>query len=281
MGRYKSSSLLFISTILIAWSLQPLEAALPSVLGWRTLDSGFSVVEIDASRQAPSGSLKITVLKIDPRWYSFKVLSSTEHDSVNLTAKEWCRSKKFVAAVNAGMYAKDFRTHIGYLKNYSHVNNPRVQSNYKAMLAFNPKTSAVPAIQIYDLTCRDLASFKNQYNTLVQSIRMVSCTRENVWSNQNMRSSIACMAMDSTGKALILFSESPCAVHDFIDALLSLPLAISTALYLEGGAPASLYVSLKGTEISRNGVYEMPDETHRTFSFPQSLPHVIGVARKK
>ena len=39
------------------------------------------------------------------------------------TAREWCGTYNLTAAINAGMYNDDYRTHTGYLSDNNHVNS--------------------------------------------------------------------------------------------------------------------------------------------------------------
>jgi len=54
------------------------------------------------------------------------------------TAREWCETHKLTAAINAGMFAENYRTHVGYLKFRDHLNNSHINS-YQSVMAFDPK----------------------------------------------------------------------------------------------------------------------------------------------
>jgi hypothetical protein len=68
-------------------------------------------------------------------------------------------------------------------------------------------------------------------------------------------------------------------VHDFAEVLLSLPLSIKTAMYLEGGPQASLYLSTPKMMLERNGIWEGFEE-NGPFQFSLPIPNVLGVVRK-
>ena len=51
-------------------------------------------------------------------------------------------------------------TNVGYMKNFSHVNSPRLGTNYNAVLAFNRVDATVPDVQIIDLKCQDFGRLK-------------------------------------------------------------------------------------------------------------------------
>ncbi len=145
-------------------------------------------------------------LKSIPEKYSFKLMSASENGGRKLTVKEWCEKYGLVAAFNAGMYQEDGITSVGYMKNFKHINNGRLNKN-KAVLAFNPVDSSVPEIQIIDRECQDFESLKGKYQTFVQSIRMVSCEQQNVWSPQTAAWSTLAIGMDKSDKVLIIFSQ--------------------------------------------------------------------------
>ena len=246
---------------------------------WRRIDDGLHLVAFDAPQKSTAGDSKITVLKIDPKNYALKLLSASENGNRTLTAKQWCEQHKLVAAINAGMYQADGVTHVAYLRNFAHVNNPR-QTKDKAFIAFNRTSATVPEIQIIDTQYQDLPAMSAQYNTLIQNIRAVCAKRENVWTQQPRTWSIALLGMDENGNVLFLFTRSPYSMHDFVDMLLALPISLHNAAYLEGGPPATLYLSANGVEMELVGSYETgvfeTDSNRRAWP----LPNVIGVVRR-
>jgi hypothetical protein len=247
---------------------------------WKKMNEGLSLAEFDPPQKPLIKDSKIVILKIDPQYYSFKLLCASELGKIRLTAKEWCKRYGLLSAINAGMYQKDGLTNVGYMKNFSHVNNPRLNSTYKAVLAFNRVEPAVPEIQIIDLKCQDFDAVKSRYQTFVQNIRMISCTQENVWVKQDRMWSLAVLGMDKGGNALFIFSETPYSGHDFNTLLLSLPLSIYNAMYLEGGPEASLYFSGHGVELDQSGTYETGLNKSPVRPGARSIPNIIGITRK-
>ena len=55
------------------------------------------------------------------------------------------------------------------------------------------------------------------------------------------------------GNALFIFTESHYSGYDFANIVLSLPISIYNAMYLEGGPEANLYFSTKDIEFERIG----------------------------
>lgn len=246
---------------------------------WKDLDQGLALAEFEVSSQNTTNHSRIFVLRVDPARFSFKLLCAKEHGKERFTTREWSRQYGLIAAVNAGMYQQDGLTHVGFMKNFKHINN-RWVSRDNAVLAFNPTDSDLPEVQIIDRECQDFESLKGRYQTLIQGIRMISCDRRNVWSPQPDRWSTAAVGMDDSGKVLFLFGQTPLSVHDFINVLLSLPIAIKNAMYLEGGPQASLYVSANGVEVDKNGSLESAFDDSDAIRIIFQIPNVIGVVRK-
>ncbi|MDY0040752.1 MAG: phosphodiester glycosidase family protein [Desulforhabdus sp.] len=235
------------------------------------MDDGLFLGELVGQNESDQNPLKITILKIDPAKHSFSLLCASELKGEKLTIKERAQKFNLIAAINAGMYQTDELTSVGYMKNFNHVNNPKV-NGYKAVLAFNRIDQSVPPIQIIDRECQDYAALRSKYRTLFQGIRMISCEGKNVWKQQPDKWSTAAVGIDKEGNALFIFCQTPSSVHDLINVLLALPISIHNAMYLEGGPPASFYLVDAGVELKLQG---FPN-----FDFTGPIPNVLGVAAK-
>jgi uncharacterized protein YigE (DUF2233 family) len=246
---------------------------------WRELEDGLLIGEFESLKEHRSSNAKILVLKIDPRKYSFKLLSASENEGKKMTLREWSEKHGLIAAFNAGMYQEDGITSVGYMKNFKHINNGRLNKN-KAVLAFGAIDADIPEIQIIDRECQNFENLKGKYRTFVQSIRMVSCDQQNVWSPQATAWSTLAIGMDKSNKVLVFFSQQPYAVHDLIEILLSLPLSLYNAMYLEGGPQASLYLSAKNITLEKCGNWEASPGSHSAFQVSWPIPNVIGIVRK-
>jgi len=242
---------------------------------WKEADEGLLVAEFESVFN--NDPYEITVVKIDPQSYSFQLLCATELGKESLTTKEWALKYQMLAAVNAGMFQQNGLTSVGFMKNFGHVNNPRL-SNANTILAFNPVDENFPEIQLVDRECQDFNYFRQKYQSFVQSIRMISCNQQNVWSRQDSKWSTLAVAMDTQGNILFLFNRTPLSVHDFIEILLSLPLSLKSAMYLEGGPQASLYLSTSSMTLERYGVWGGLEKN--PLPFPLAVPNVIGISKK-
>jgi hypothetical protein len=246
---------------------------------WRAVDDGLAIGEFEPQQRFGLNNTKILVLKIDPEKYSFKLMSASEYGGGKMTMKEWCMKYGLVAAFNAGMYQVDGTTSVGYMKNFKHINNGRLNKN-KAVLAFNPVDSSVPEIQIIDRECQDFENLKGKYRTFVQSIRMVSCEQQNVWSPQTAAWSTLAIGLDKSRKVLIVFSQQQYSVHDLIEILLSLPISLYNAMYLEGGPQASLYLSTTNMTIEKVGRWEGSPDSDNPLRVSWPIPNVLGIVKK-
>jgi len=242
---------------------------------WKEADEGLLVAEFESVFD--NDPYEVTVVKVDPERYSFQLLCATEHGKESLTVKEWALKYQMLAAVNAGMFQENGLTSVGFMKNFGHVNNPRL-SKANTILAFNPVGENLPEIQLIDRECQDLNDLRQKYQSFVQSIRMISCSRQNVWSRQDSKWSTLAVAMDTQGNILFLFNRTPLSVHDFIEILLSLPLSLKSAMYLEGGPQASLYLSTSSMTLERYGVWGGLEKN--PLPFPLAVPNVIGISKK-
>jgi hypothetical protein len=271
------SSLLVLTTIL-GLVLCP-HVILSGEDSWKKVDEGLYVREFTPPDVSRTDNPKVIIVKIAPGFYSFKLLCASEHGKTKMTVKQWCQKHNLISAINAGMYQEDGIRNVGYMRNFSHLNNPRLNNTYKAVLAFNPSESTLPEIQIIDLKCQEFEKLKDKYQTLIQNIRMISCQQENVWRKQDKAWGQAVFGIDKSGNALFIFTESRYSGYEFANILLSLPISIYNAMYLEGGQEANLYFAGKGIEFERIG---RPASLNENDNLPiaRSIPNVVGIAKK-
>lgn len=248
---------------------------------WRKLDQGLYLGVFKAPQKSPVGDSRVTVLKINPGSYDFDIYCASRYGKKRRTSREWSLEFGLTAAINAGMYAADHLTSVGYLKSGNHLNNPRLSKKYNSIFACGALSDDVPPAQIIDLKCQDFSSLKKKYRSFTQSIRMINCHQKNVWQQQPRKWSIAALGMDAEGNILLIHCRSPYSVYDFNNILLKLPLKIYTAMYLEGGPEASLYFRIPGEERELVGSYETDFLPSNGNSVAWQIPNVIGVRRKK
>ena len=85
--------------------------------GWKQLVPETDIQVLNANKSSSVGDSKITFMRIDPQLWElvFAGISQQEEEG-GKKGLEWCETHKFTAAINAGMFATDYETHVGYLK---------------------------------------------------------------------------------------------------------------------------------------------------------------------
>ena len=141
---------------------------------WQLLAPGMNLGTFSASRPSSSGDSLITVLRIDPALWSLEFVGLSLNDEWGgRTAKQWSKAHHLTAAINAGMYGTDHRTHVGYLRFREHLNNDNVNA-YKSVAAFDPRRDGLPQFRIFDLDSPGVSmeTILQDYTSLVQNLRL-------------------------------------------------------------------------------------------------------------
>ena len=247
---------------------------------WQILQKGLAFGVFPAPRPSETGDSMVRVLRIDPKYFKLRLLNaSAPKHGRSLTAREWCRRNGLVATINASMYQKDLKASVSLMRTKSHVNNPRLSKDM-TILAFDRKTMEAPPIKIIDRQCEDFNVWKKKYGSFVQSIRMISCTGENVWTQQPNKWSTAAIGIDHQGRILFIHVRSPYSTHDLINMLQELPLNISRAMYAEGGPEAQLYIKSGSQELEFVGSYEIDFSQSKGNRFARPIPNVLGISKR-
>lgn len=248
---------------------------------WLEVEEGLFIGRFPATQKSIIGDSKITIIKISPCLYSFNLLCVGELNHPNLTVKEWCGKYNLIGAINAGMYQQDYRSNVGYMKNFTYTNNATINSKYFSVAAFNPVDAVIKPFQIFDIDTKDMNEIISNYDTVIQNLRLIKKPSQNRWARQNKKWSEAALGQDTLGNVLFIFSRSPYSMYDFNHILLNLPIHLSCAQHLEGGPEASLYFSYKDIKIEEVGSYETDfTESHENTSF-WPIPNVIGFVKKE
>ena len=248
---------------------------------WRELAKGLDLGQFKVNESTVAGDSTIVILRIDPAEWELKLVSASEMEEPRgMTAKQWCAKYDLVAAINAGMFQKDYRTHVGFMKSRTHTNSAH-RVKYLSAAAFDPLRQGLPLFRIFDLDQDEFDSVTARYGSVIQNIRMINRKRENRWSDQPKKWSEVALGEDDAGRALFIFCRSPYRMIDFDRILLSLPIGLVCAQHLEGGPEASLYLRWGEEEIELSGSYEtlFTENDNNHLSWP--VPNIIGVARKK
>ncbi|MFC1820978.1 hypothetical protein ACFLZG_07855, partial [Thermodesulfobacteriota bacterium] len=118
--------------------------------GWRKLDEGLYFGEFKPNKKSQICDNEINIIKIEPEFYSFTLLSASEHGYKLRTLKQWCSQFGLRAAINASMYQIDYLKSTGYMRNYRHINNPHINKSLGSLMAFNPVDPSFQDVRIID-----------------------------------------------------------------------------------------------------------------------------------
>jgi len=170
----------------------------------------------------------------------------------------------------------------GYMRNYKYLNNPYINPAYGAFLCFNPVDASLPEVQIVDRRLqKDWRSVIKRYNTVVQNYRMISKGKKVGWPQRGEIYGSAAIGMDKDNHVLFILSRSPFSTHDLIHILLSLPIHIKSAMYVEGGPEATLHIRIGHKASSFVGTCESDPTVPEDIKSLQRIPNVIGVVKRK
>jgi len=248
--------------------------------GWRQLDRGLEFGTFAAPQAAAVGDSLVRVLRIDLNYYQLRLLNASQFkNGVPLTPKQWCRRNGLTAAINSSMYRTDFKTSVSLMRTKIHTNNPRLSKDM-TILAFDRQRDDVPRAKIIDRECDDFHVWQQKYGTLVQSIRMISCTGKNVWKPQQRRWSTSAIGIDKEDRILFIHVRSPYSTHDLINMLQKLPLNILRAMYTEGGPQAQLHIKSGATEFAFTGSYDTHSAQSNEGAIAWPLPNVVGISKR-
>ena len=182
----KSRNRVFLSFLLLYFILEGIcfaELSKKAAI-WKNLEPGLDIGFLAAPKKSILGDSLIRVLRADPKFFALKLLnSSSSKTKKRFSVKKWVNQNSLVAGINASMYQKNQISSVSFMKTGKHVNSTWVSKD-KTILAFDPIDKNKPPVKIIDRECEDFSSLRKQYTSLIQSIRMVSCKGENVWSPQ-------------------------------------------------------------------------------------------------
>ena len=260
-------------------SASPLQAA---DLPWKALEPGIEYATAEAPGPRPlslSIDDHIHLVRIDPQVRSVEAVMTGAGDGRPRTAAEWCRERHLAVAINMGMYETDRRSNTGYARRPKYVNNGHWAAKYKSALGFGPLKSSAPALVMADLDDTSAKARLADFGTVIQNLRLIQSGRT-VWAKQERRWSEAAVAVDRQGRLLFIFSRYPYTMKELTDILLALPLAIESAMHMDGGPPASLSIHAGGVNLDLNGSFETGALESDAVPAQSPIPNVLGVRRR-
>lgn len=253
----------------------------PSVaaVDWRTLAKGMDLATIVTHQRSEVGDSRIVILRIDPTLWDMELLGSgLTKESGARSAKTWCQEGGLTACINAGMFAPDFRTHLGYLRSQEHSGTPGTNA-YQSIAAFDPRRGDLASFRMFDLDVPGVTvdSIVRDYASAVQNLRLIKRPGSNRWGRQDKRWSEAALGEDSQGRILFIFCRTPFSMNELNRELLESGVGIVAAQHLEGGPEAQLYVKVGGTELELVGSFETGFQESDKNDVAWPVPNVLGV----
>jgi hypothetical protein len=245
---------------------------------WQTLAPGMELKFVTPHGASGSNSA-ITILRIDPKRWELALLgTSLTGEAAGHTAREWCLKGKFTAAINAGMFSTDGKSHIGYMRSGEHVNSSK-RNSYQSVAAFNPRDGGMAAFRIFDLDAPGVSfeTILKDYGAVVQNLRLIKRASVNAWPSQDKKWSEAALGEDDGGRILFIFLREPFSMHDLNQELLGAGIGIVAAQHLEGGPEAQLYFRAGGVEKEMFGSYGASLQPSGENTIPWPIPNVLAV----
>lgn len=248
---------------------------------WQKLDRGMELTYVTFSPASDYGDSRIAVIRVDPDYWSLHLsLAPSEDRHERKTAKEWSQDEGYALVINAGMYHRNNR-HDGFLQYRNRIVNSET-NHYQSILAIHPRKADVSRFSLIDLDHPSVTieTLREQYESLLQNLRLVRHPGENRWSQQSRRWSEAALGEDKKGRMLFIFARSPLSMFDFNRILLKSNIGLIAAQHLEGGPPAQLYVHVNGEEHEWFGSYETGVKEDDDMDTPWGIPNVLGLRRR-
>jgi hypothetical protein len=248
-------------------------------VAWRSLGPGAEYAAVPLLPKPAIGDGGVLhVVRVDPTLASIRARVAAQLGGRPRTAREWCDEPQIVAAINAGMYDRDLSTHIGFLRVGNRIESGRWVSKYSSILLLGARHPNLPVATIRDLAPAARAADFDDYDSVVQNLRLIREPAINVWTQSARRWSEAAIAVDRQGRILLLFCRSPFTMHDFNALLTALPLGVVRAMHAEGGPEASLSVHGPGIELDLAGSYETGFNAGDDNGGQWPLPNVVTVS---
>lgn len=238
---------------------------------------------VTAKKSSSVGDSRIVILRMDPHQWQLEAAGiSQTGESSGHTARGWSQSRNFSAAINAGMFAADYKTHLGYMGSSAHVNNSH-PNDYQSVAAFEPRDSqSLPRFRIFDLDSRGIhfQDILQNYSSALQNLRLVKRPALNRWSQQDRKWSEAALGEDDSGRILFIYSRSPFSMHDLNNEVLAAGIGLVAAQHLEGGPEAQLYLHVGAAELEMYGSCETAFRENDTNSAAWAVPNILGVRQR-
>ena len=201
-------------------------------------------------------SIDILTISINPDKYNLEIYNSSNKES---SLKDISVKNDYILVFNAGMFDLDYKTSMGYMKNSGKVLNSRNHPNYESIIAFNPIIDNIPEFYIYDTDEVSLDTIINQYDSVIENLRLIKRPGINRWPKQDKRWSEIAIGQDIHNNIIIIYCSSILSMFELNEILLSLPIELQVAQHLEGNTLAQLYLNTGTYEINHDNNLYVPN----------------------
>jgi uncharacterized protein YigE (DUF2233 family) len=229
----------WLGTPLLAgeWSHSPLQ--------WRPLGRGLSFAEIQVLRKNERVDT-LAVVKVDPASNAFRV---QHHKPQSITA--WQQELGAPVVFNASYYSRDAQP-VGLILSNGNPIGPQRNNQMRGMFVAEPKglSPDLPRATILDLTVTPISLKNFPWTQGVQSYPLLLDYKGRIraW-NSPKTAQRTVIAIDRNNYILIFnTNEAYFTLYDFAHFLKASTLEIDSALNLDGGTEAQLYIKTKDFE---------------------------------
>ena len=269
---------ILVCAVSVLWIVEPKCVAVEKE-NWRQLSEGLSVGRFKVNGRSDTDP-EVVIIRVDPQVYELVLLCAAGLGEKNMTVKQWCKKYGLIGGINAGMFQEDYRSNVGYMKNFNYLNNPRINPLYKSVIAFNPVAKERPYFKIFDIDESNMKDIIRDYRTVIQNLRLIKKPAENRWKKtQGKKWCEAALGEDKFGNALFIFCNKPYSMYEFNEILIGLPINIVNAQHMEGGPLASLYFSYNDVTLDFVGTCAINVADGYDDSY-WAVPNVLGFKKR-
>lgn len=195
------------------------------------------------------------MLRADTKLAPLVLLNNPE--TIRLTVPEIARQYNLMFVINAAMFEKDEKTSVGYMRNYSNINNPKFNSKMQGYLMFHPKTGLGLPVKI---------GGKNEidaYETVFQTYRMWSAEEGILWKKgARVYYRAGLVGADKEGRILFFFHPGNIDMYAFVEKIIANWPDLQGLLYLDGGT---------------HGMFHLTEDPSHTWNSFRYLPNLLGI----
>jgi hypothetical protein len=250
---------------------------------WRAVGEGLEVRRVPPEDPDSTDEDEVLELfRIQPARARVRVLGADALGVDNLTAAAWadrlCREHAeagrgvAVLAVNAGLFDRDHRRHVGLLRVEGKAQAATWVKSYKSALVLDPRAPDAPRATIVDLDDEAARAGLERWGSVVQNLRLVRAPGESVWNKDDAVWSELALGLDREGRLIVAFQRAPSPMRRFVARLVSVA-DVVRAQHLEGGPWAAYALHVDGERHAGVGTFERGFVSENDAQWP--IPNVI------